>query len=360
MKKLRDFLRKPIVNLSIILILSIGALYITMRDDFFSVVKAVLSIHPLWFLVFAGWVLLHQYVMGVILTLITKSIKPSYTYLQGFINSVSTSFFNGVSPGATGGQLSLLYLNSKQGISGSDSSSIMWFEFMIYQGSLSLTVFTLLLLGRNYFWYHHANLLPFIIAGFVVSVGIFVILWAIVKFKGLYNFIAKVVVKIGLKLRLIKNKEKFINNLDAQIINFEKETENYKNNPKLTSVVLLLNIIRNLMHFAFPFVVIYIVVPNVTFEMLLPSMTLMACVDLIDVFFIVPGAAGMTELLFDTLFAGLFISMGLNVALVSSVLLIWRFFSYYFIMIFGAMTFSLFKFYHLNHLPNNQDNNIVK
>lgn len=353
MKKIKNFFKNPIVNIGLILTLSIGALYITMRDDFSSVISAVLSVHPAWYLLFALWVLLHQYVMGIILTLITKSIKPSYSYFKGFVNSISTSFFNGVSPGATGGQLSLLYLNSKQGISASDSSSIMWFEFMMYQGSLSITVFTLLLLGHTYFWDHHANLLPFIIAGFVVSVGIFVILWAVVRFTWLYDFISKIVVKIGVKLRLIKDKDKFIKNLDAQIANFEKETENYKHNPKLSSLVLVLNLLRNLMHFAFPFIVIRVVVPNATIAMLLPSMTLMACVDLIDVFFIVPGAAGMTEILFNLLYGGLFVSMGLEVSLVSSVLLIWRFFSYYFIMIVGALTFMIFKFYHLNKIPTN-------
>lgn len=348
MKKIKEFFKKPIVNVSLILILSVGALYITMRDDFSSVIHAVLSVHPIWYVLFAGWVLGHQYVMGVILTKITRELRPNYSYWKGFINSISTSFFNGVSPGATGGQLSLLYLNSKQGITASESSSIMWFEFMMYQGSLTITVLALLILGRQYFWNHHSNLLPFIIAGFVVSAGIFIGLWAIVKFTWMYNFITNVVIKVGVKLRIIKDKEKTLANLDKQISIFEKETDNYKHNPKLTVVVLLLNILRNLMHFAFPFVVIYTVVPKATFQMLLPSMTLMACVDLIDVFFIVPGAAGMTEYLFDLLYAGLFISMGLNDALVSSVLLIWRFFSYYFIMIFGAVTFMIFKLFHLN------------
>lgn len=348
MSKIKKFFKNPIVNMSLILLLSTGALYYTMRGDFDTVIKAVLSVNPIYYIFFASWVLMHQFIMGVILTKITRSIKPNYKYSQGFINSISTSFFNGVSPGATGGQFSLLYLNSKQGISGSESTSIMWFDFMMYQGSLSVTVFSLLLLGRKYFWDHHSDLLPFILAGFVVSVGIFVGLWAIVKFKWLYNFISNTVVKIGCKLRIIKNRDKAIENLDKQIKIFETETKKYKESPKLAVVVFTLNIIRNLMHFAFPFVVIYCIVPGATISMLLPSMTLMACIDLVDVFFIVPGAAGLTELLFDRFFAALFISVGLNVMLVSSVLLIWRFFSYYFIMIVGAITFTSFKFYHYN------------
>ncbi len=348
MQKIKKFFKNPIVNVSLILLLSIGALYITMRDDFASVIAAVLSVHPAWYLVFAGWVLLHQFVMGVILTKITREIRPEYSYFKGFVNSISTSFFNGVSPGATGGQLSLLYLNSKQGIKPSESTSIMWFEFMIYQGSLTITVLALLVFGRKYFWNHHANLLPFIIAGFVVSAGIFIGLWAIVKFTWLYNFVTNTIIKLGTKLKFLKNPEKTLENLDKQIAIFEEGADNYKHNPKLITITLILNIVRNLMHFAFPFVVIYIVVPGATFSMLLPAMTLMSCVDLIDVFFIVPGAAGMTEYLFDLLYAGLFASMGLDVTLVSSVLLIWRFFSYYFIMIFGAVTFMIFKLVHLN------------
>lgn len=348
MDKIKRFFKNPIVNLSLIIILSAGALYYTMRSDFQSVMDAVWNVSPAYYLLFATWVLTHQFIMGVILTKITRSIKPNYKYYQGFINSITTSFFNGVSPGATGGQFSLLYINSKQGISGSESTSIMWFDFMIYQGSLSITVFTLLLLGRKYFWDHHGNLLPFILAGFIVSVGIFVGLWAIVRFTWLYNFISNVIVKLGVKFRIIKDPKKTIENLDAQIKIFETETEKYKHSKKLTGVVLFLNIIRNLMHFMFPFVVIYMIVPDATISMLLPSMTLMACIDLVDVFFIVPGAAGLTEYLFDMVFVGLFISQGLDVFLVSSVLLIWRFFSYYFIMIVGALTFAGFKFYYYN------------
>ena len=218
---------------------------------------------------------------------------------------------------------------------------------MMYQGSLSITVFLLLFFGRHYFWGHHANLLPFILAGFVVSVGIFLGLWAVVRFKWVYNLISKIILTVGVKIRLIKNPDKAIANLDYQICVFEKETQKYKDSKKLGVGVFVLNIIRNLMHFSFPFVVIYVVVPKATFAMLLPAMTLMACIDLIDVFFVVPGAAGMTEYLFFILYEGLFYSMGFNIGLVSSVLLIWRFFSYYFIMMVGAVTFALFKAFHI-------------
>ncbi|NLC54701.1 MAG: flippase-like domain-containing protein [Erysipelothrix sp.] len=346
MEKIKKLLKNPIINLAIILSLSSLAMYLTMRDDFGSVLKAILSVHPFWYLLLGGWVLAHQVVMGIILTKITRSIKPKYGYFQGFVNSISTSFFNGISPGATGGQLSLLYLNSKQNITTSESTSIMWFDFMVYQAAMSITIFLLLVFGRKYFWSHHGNLMPFIIAGFVVSVGIVVGLWAITKFSWAYNFISTTGVKIGSKLRIIKNKEKVLKNLDAQINNFEVETKRYKDNPKLTIQVFSLNVLRNLMHFVFPFIVILVIVPDVKLTLMLPAMTLMACIDLIDVFFIVPGAAGMTEYLFDLLYGGLFLSTGLNLALVSSVLLIWRFFSYYFIMICGSLTFIGFKLFH--------------
>lgn len=346
MKKIIAFFKKPLVNILLILSLSVGALYYTMRGDFNEVFQAVLSVNPIYYLLFATWVLSHQYIMGIILTLITRSIKPDYKFNQGFVNAISTSFFNGVSPGATGGQFSLLYINTKQGISGSESSSILWFDFMTYQGSLSITVFLLLVFGKDYFWDHHSNLLPFILAGFVVSVGIFVGLGALVRFKWVYNFISKLILNVGVKLRIIKDPDKAIGSLNRQIEIFENETVKFKKAKKLGVIVLTLNIIRNLMHFTFPFIVIYTVVPGATFKMLLPSMTLMACIDLIDVFFIVPGAAGLTEALFDLLYFGLFTSMGLDATLVSSVLLIWRFFSYYFIMISGAVTFLLFKLFH--------------
>ncbi len=346
MKFVKKLFKNPIFNMLFILALSSFAIYYTMQEDFSTVMAAILKVKPIYFLLLGGWVLLHQFVMGYILTKITRSIKPKYGYFQGIVNSISTSFFNGISPGATGGQFSLLYLNSKQGISTSESTSIMWFDFMVYQAALSITVFLLLVFGKDYFWSHHRNLLPFILAGFVVSVGIVVGLWAIAKFAWLYNFISTTGVKVGSKLRIIKNKEKALANLDAQIKNFEREIKRYKNNPYLTFEVLFFNIIRNSMHFAFPFVVISVVVPDVTYNLILPSMTLMACIDLIDVFFVVPGAAGMTEYLFALLFHGLFISKGYSAGLVTSVLLIWRFFSYYFIMICGSLTFMGFKLYH--------------
>lgn len=350
MKKIKQIFKNPIVSMLLILTLSSIAIFVTMRDDFGSVLKAILRVHPFYYFLLGGWVLLHQFLKGFILTTVTRSIKPDYGYFQGFVNSISTSFFNGISPGATGGQLSLLYLNSKQGIKTSDSTSIMWFDFMLYQAGLSITVFFLLVVGRNYFWSHHGNLLPFIIAGFVVSVGIVLGLWAINRFSWAYNFISTSGVRIGSKLRLIKDRDRALKNLDLQIKNFENQTQKYKDNPKMTLFVFILNIIRNLMYFAFPFIVILVMVPNAKINALLPAMTLMACIDLIDVFFVVPGAAGMTEYLFDVLYGGLFLSLGFNIALVSSVLLIWRFFSYYFIMLCGGITFSGFKLYHYSKL----------
>ena len=79
------------------------------------------------------------------------------------------SFFHGVTPSASGGQFAQVYVFKKQGVPLSDSASVLWMDFIVYQSTMIASVFILILLRFHHFYTNYSQFFLLVLLGFLVN-----------------------------------------------------------------------------------------------------------------------------------------------------------------------------------------------
>jgi uncharacterized protein (TIRG00374 family) len=159
-----------------------------------------------------------------------------------------------------------------------------------------------------------------------------------------HNWVSTRGIEIGIKMRLIKNKEKSVAFMEEQIDRFQVEKAKIPTHKPLITKVVCLNIVRLMFYYFLPFVVMKSLgISLLEGYTLIDVMALSAFVAMINAFIPIPGASGGTEATFILMFTTI---MGYINA--SATMIIWRLSNFYMIMIIGGIAFVLFKFINRN------------
>ena len=334
MKKTRNF------GLNIVLIVGFTAfvLWFTLKDNYREVLQILQQISPGWLIVILAIVLLYQWVIGWILTQLTRISNPHYRLRYGVVNALVASFFHGVTPSASGGQFAQVYVFKKQGVQLSDSASVLWMEFIVYQSVMIVTVFVLLLLRFHYFYAHYSQFFLLVLLGFLVNSLVIVGLWALVRFPRIYRWLSTRGLDLGCRLHLVKDPEKARAMLKDQLDRFGSETTKLKSHRPLIIRVVIANFVRLGLYYSIPFFCALALNLPIGPELFLDCVALASFVSMINAFIPIPGASGGTEATFVLMFSTVFGRLG-----ATSAMILWRFVSYYLIMILGGLTFIWVK-----------------
>ena len=338
---MKKIFKNYLLNVIIIVLLAAVALYFSLRGNFSEVMISLKAVHWSWLLFLGGYALLYQFLVAVILTELTKMSNPNYSYRKGMINAIIASFFHGITPSASGGQFAQVYVYKKQDVDVTEAVSVLWMDFIVYQSTMVITVLVLLLLRFGNFYNHYNQLFTLVILGFIVNGAIIIGLWVLARFSKIYMWISTRGVKFAYKLKLVKNEEKTVEVLNESIRHFEKETLKFQTHKKLIIKVFVINLIRLCVYYLIPYFVALALAIPVPSSMIIDIMALTAFVSMINAFIPIPGASGGTEATFLLMFSTIVSSSE-----AASMMILWRFFSYYFVMFVGVIVFTLFKHYY--------------
>ena len=176
-----------------------------------------------------------------------------------------------------------------------------------------------------------------IMLGFIINVIVIVGLFSLAFMKKVNRFIVTIIVKILSKLKIIKNKEEIINNLNNTVETFHDGALILLKNKKDFVKTIFFNFIALSLLYSIPVIIIYGLGQYNTinvFESIIAS----AHVMLIGSFIPIPGASGGLEYAF-TQFYGVFISD----STLTLVMLLWRTLTYYLGVIIGAILLNIRK-----------------
>ena len=123
--------KKYFLNIILILVLGATVIYFTMKDDLHASLRALTTASPLWIVISFALMSIYFLLDGINLYTFGKLYKKDYSYKQGFVNSISGTFFNGVTPFSSGGQFAQVYIFNKQGIAPTNSASILLMAFIV-------------------------------------------------------------------------------------------------------------------------------------------------------------------------------------------------------------------------------------
>lgn len=306
----------------IILILVFGPSIEEMRE-------ALKNFNKWWFLSTIAALLLYWFSDAVLLDDITAYMYKREPLHRSIKVSLIGLYYSALTPSSTGGQpMQVIYMHRNKMPVGT-ASCIVGIKFVIYELSLCTIYIVGLLLRGEYFYTYHNEAFWLGVLGFFINLAaVVIIILSIIK-KTLVLNIGKKLLNLLERIKLIKHKEQLTES-------FEKVIEEYHT----AATYILKNKLRTIGSYLISTI-------NLVFMLLIPYLIYLSfgynTDSIFDIFIIetflflavsfvpLPGAAGASEggfLLFFSPFFGVTTSIAM---------LIWRFMTYYLIIIVGSL-----------------------
>lgn len=370
-----------IISFSLVFVLTIVTLFISLYSagegdfvlGFKSIWDALSTCNPIWLAVIFLMMVLSYCIEAVIIVVFCRLYTRHYYFHQGLANSMIGAFYNNVTPGASGGQIMQVYNLKKQGIEVSNAASIMVMWFIIYQMALiTFDVFAILFewnmissIGSlqipnvNLFgWDGTISLVPLIVVGFALNVGVILILFLMSYSHRFHNFIMHYIVGFLGKIRILKNPDKTRENLRVQVENFKIELRRLQANVPVTIFIYLCLLLNLILRFSIPYfsgLALGAFGPDQVFDiqMFFDCTFRSAFHQMVTGLIPLPGSAGVSELFFNAMFTNFYVE---TQAVVNGVLVItrsssanivaaqilWRVATYHLVVIVSGLVSSLY------------------
>ncbi len=333
MKYIKKIKNNAIILCFILLII----LYFVLKDDFNNIVSTLLKANLGWVLLATLFVVIYWLFKTICFHMIVKEYSHKIKFKDLFKVTLITQFFNGITPFSSGGQPMEVYYLSKLGIKATKGTNIILQNFILYQ--IALIVHGLLAIFLNYKFHFFAEitiLKELTLIGFIINtlVGVGLLF---ISFSNKFNsFVIKLVINIGHKLKLIKNREDITDKWLNRLSEFHEGASLLAKKKSLFVKGFLYNFLGLGFFYLIPLFVIYAM--NYFDINAIEAITSSAYVLIIGSFVPIPGGSGGIEYGFSQFFGNF-----IKGPVLGASLLVWRFITYYLGIICGAVAINFFK-----------------
>lgn len=329
---------KKIINVVLIVIITSLVLYFSLKDNFNDIINQILNINIFWLIIAFLLLLIYWFLRSCAIHTFIKKVKPKFSFFNSILLMLRTQFVNAITPFATGGQPYQVYYLTKCGLSLTNSTVVIVENFIVYQ--IALVFLGLIALLSNMFFhiFNNSPLLSRLIAiGFIMNTLVIILLFILSFGKKLNKKIINFGLTILTKLRIIKDKQKQLNKWNETINQFHDSATILLKNKWQFLKTIVYNFLALVSLYLIPLIVLFSIGDYTSMNAYFVIIT-SAYVMLIGSFVPIPGGSGGLEYGFIS-FYGNFISG----SVLPTVMLVWRFITYYFGMIVGAVAFYVKK-----------------
>lgn len=326
-------MKKVKKNVILIVLLTVIILFFLLKDQYDEIINILLSSNIKYILLMFLMYIIGDLLKGISFNKIVKETNR-YSFKEALLLTLQTNFFNGITPFSLGGQpFQLYFLKKRSNVDYVTGVNVLFKDFYTYQ--ISLIILSIIFIILNYiygFIVIDPLMSKMLLIGFTMNFVIALILiylpYSKNNGKGIVNFF----IKLLNKMKLIKDKEKALNNANESILKFKDKINTVKENKKLIFECVVLNMIKLttvclVSYFGF----MAISVTNVSALVSIIAVTL---VITMASFVPIPGASGGIEYGFIALFTTFVVGPKLNAGL-----LLWRFMTYYLPLLVGGIVF---------------------
>ena len=361
---------KYAINISIVLILTVAAIFISLGSDFNTSLQILGTSKWQWILVMVGLMVAVACIRALILFCFARLYTRDYHFYQALVVESIGNFYAAVTPGATGGEVMEAYTFKKQGLHISNAISMLAMYSIVYQ--TVLTVFGLISFGMKFeilndIAYVHFDL-GFVnfdlsiwlltIIGFLLNVGVILLVFMMAFWKRFHRFMMGPIVSLGAKLRLIRDPEKTREKMRVQVENFKIEFRRLWSNIPFTILVTVLFIGLMIVRFSMPFFAGKALGNQGTGASwetgFWDSIFLSNYHQMVTGLIPIPGSAGVSEYFFTQLFVDrsnpaqgfFYLNVGgedMSTQLCSSALLLWRTFTFTLPLIIAGFVTAFYR-----------------
>ncbi len=294
-----------------------------------------------------GYCLLFQLSM----TILVKRKHKWFSANDAMYIAGSEFFFNGITPFSTGGQPFQVYSFKRKGIRLSDSTSILLYNFLCYQIALNVVLILSISIYFNQIMNELPNQLWLIILGFLINfitMLVILVLGRSKKAAALMMRFLKFLCKFKIFRKILGKR---INRIRHSVENMQNVFKEESKHIKTTICSVCLKVLAFGMYYSIPFIIYQSIGVKIGAESFFFMLAMSAFACAIAVWVPTPGATGGIEVAFSVLFAQIAVikQSGNSEILATSAMLLWRFITYYLLMIYGFISYFLFESRLKNH-----------
>lgn len=324
--------------ISLIVIIAMIVFFLAFKENGNAILTIFSQLDFKLFLLAIGAILLYHLIVGYIISLFARFYKKEYTLKEGYQNALIAALFHGLTPFSSGGQFIQGYVFYKQGIDVGESASVLLMDFIVYQ--ITMVFYTLIFIILKYTSYFQINSSLFTVAlfGFLINFTIIIGLIVLARSNTLHSWLCSKGIYFLAKWKLIKNPEATIAQFNEYLSKFKIELARLSCKKSLIIRVVLANILRLTLYFMIPYLCAIALRVEIPYNYLMDVIALSSFVSMVNSFVPSPGASGGSEGAFTIMFSGL-----MSRENVISTMLLWRFITYYMILIIGALEFVKFN-----------------
>ncbi len=327
-------MKKKFINIILIIIFTLIVLYFSLKDNYDEIIELLLNSDIRWLFIGYLFVLSYTFLKSVVTNDIINKFKK-FDMKKTFDLQLMTFFFNAITPFSTGGQPFQVYTLKKNKLSLSDGTNVIVQESIIHQIALIVVGFLAIIVNEIFDIYKFEGIiLTFLILGFGLNILVIFLLFLISHSNKIDKLITKYIVKLLTFLRIIKNKE-ILNKLHNTIDNFNYNSKILLKDKKRFIKLILINCLALLCLYVVPLTILFSFDNYVSFDGMI-AIVLVSFISIISSYVPLPGGIGGQEYLFILMF-GIYV----NQPLLSSLMIMWRFITYYLPMIVGAVIFNV-------------------
>lgn len=325
-------------NFIILALITIIIMILSLKDDFDEILKILTEVNILWIIVAILLVFVYWGFRAVSIIIFAKKFNDEYKSKDGMKLVMATQFFNAITPYASGGQPFQVYMLRKNKLKTNEAISVVAVNFICYQVALILIGMIAILSNIIFHIFNKVTLLQYLVTfGFIVNIIVTIITLILVFSKKSNKAIAKFFISLLNKLKIIKNKEETINKINDKLSEFNKSGKILINNKKDFIMGIIFNLISITCLYLVPIAVIFSI-GNYASINVFSTMICSAYTMMIGSFVPLPGGTGGIEFGFLNFFG-----QYLSGPILTTLMLMWRFFTYYFGMFIGAITFNIME-----------------
>lgn len=324
-------------NSVILLIITIVVLFFLLKDNMGEIFSTLSKINLLYLLVaialYFAYIISKAYI-------IYKCVdeKDKLSFKEAIKHNIITQFFNGITPFSTGGQPMEVYMIAEHNIKVSKATSVTLENFIFYQ--TALVIYGVIAVVCNWTF----NLFPkvdflkhLVLLGFIINSLVAVGLYAIMLSKTVTKKISNTIIKLLGKLKIIKDTSKAKASWQERLEEFHYISKDLLKRKKTFIFGILINLFSLTCLYIIPLFIMY-GLHDFTSLNPMSAIASSAYVLLIGSFVPIPGASGGIEYGFIKFFGNF-----MPVVILNSLLITWRFITYYLGMILGGFLFSTEK-----------------
>ncbi|WP_066679199.1 lysylphosphatidylglycerol synthase transmembrane domain-containing protein [Clostridium septicum] len=292
----------------LVLIVITFFIYLTIfkNQDFSKIAEVIASANPIIIICATSLIILFIFCEAFNINLLLNSMNYNISFLNSIKYAITGFFYSSITPSSTGGQPMQLYKMKRDGINLSHGTLVLLVELACFQ-----TV-TLILGGISLIWASMTNIqitsfIKFLaVLGFFINILIVISIWISIFSKSfsekVYGFICFLVNKLFFISEI--KKEKIIYSLKSSLKKYNECAEFLKKQPILFLKCLSITTIQVVGLFSIPYVV-YLAL-NEKGTSFISMFIIQSIVYLASSFIPMPGAAGISENNYISLFSKIY------------------------------------------------------